>query len=108
MLPSSHLRQLSDKRTGWCAGLILLCLIPLFLAANGLANTLPGPGGARWAPFLGFLASYAVLIVVDLVTIGVLFHALRKKRVRTPSHARRTIWLAAITLVAPAVYLGYV
>ncbi|GGC03681.1 hypothetical protein [Pseudoduganella buxea] len=98
--------RLSDRRTAWCAALILLCLLPLAWAAIGIANTSPGPGGERWGPVLGFVASYAVLAVLDVVTIALLAYSLRKNRILTPARARWTIWLAVLTLLGPAVFLG--
>lgn len=104
MIPAD--RQPSDRRTLWCAALILLCLLPLAWAAIGIANTSPGPGGERWGPVLGFIASYAVLSAVDVVTIALLAYSMRKGRVRTPAWARWTLWLAVLTLAGPAVFLG--
>ncbi len=103
---SSSLPRPTDRRIAWCAALILSCLIPLGWAGVGIANTSPGPGGERWGPFLGFVASYAVLAAIDTVSIGLLWFSLRKRRVATPALARWTICLAALTLAAPAIFLA--
>ncbi|WEF35796.1 hypothetical protein [Pseudoduganella chitinolytica] len=96
----------NNKRTAWCAVLIGLALIPLGLAWSAMEATAPGPGGARWAPFLAFVASYALTIVVDVACIGFLWYSAWKGRVGRPALARWTIGVAVVLLVPPLLYLA--